>query len=108
MKDLEKFAGDLRAVLNGDYTLSNGTKVRGNALSYVQDHMRSKGWRGMTYYNVTTMIEKLPGFKMSRGRGVRVYHGAKMGLGVECDVVHTVPTPGPKMLQDHFDRSFVR
>jgi hypothetical protein len=88
-----RYAADLDEVCNGDYLLNDGTLVRGNALSYVTSHMRDKGWRNLSYYNLTQSFKHL-GFQMKRGRGMRVYHGGVMKRGVECDVVfkHVVET----------------
>jgi hypothetical protein len=91
-QDRENFATDLLEIITGEYTLSTGETVQGNAFSYVIQHLRNysrsgRRWRlpGRFYDHVEAIEEA--GFKVLRGRGRRIYHGGKYGLGVECDVV---------------------
>lgn len=88
----DSFRRAVADLVNGDYTLKNGKRVKGQAFSHLQTSLRKDGWRGMGDYPLRQMLERV-GFTVSRGRGERVYHGGHRNLGMECDVVHKVETP---------------
>jgi hypothetical protein len=68
----------------GPYSL-----VRGQSFTYLQQSLRLDGWRGITYSNLTYLIEHSGGLLgFDRGRGRRVFHGGVMKFGNECDVVY--------------------
>lgn len=87
-KDMdERLKGDVIKVLSDNYTLSNGTEVKGQSISYVRQLLREQGWKNISGYRLENELERV-GFKVSRGRGFRSYHGGVRKLGVECTVVH--------------------
>lgn len=83
----ERFKADIAKVLYDKYTLENGVEVKGQSISFVQRHMRDEGWKGMQAWKLEDELKRT-GFKVSRGRGLRIYHGGVRKLGVTCDVVH--------------------
>jgi len=65
--------------------------VRGQAITYLTQNLRSDGWRSMTYMNLTQLARNnsdVLGF--DRGRGRRIAHGGHMAWGVEADVFYRV------------------
>jgi hypothetical protein len=83
----EKFRADVTKVLRDSYTLECGTEVRGQSMTYLRQCLRDEGWRGLQPWRLEDKL-KAAGFKVSRGRGLRIYHGGVRKLGVTCDVVH--------------------
>lgn len=67
------------------------TIVKGQALTYLQQSLRMKGWTRVTYSNLAHVAQENAGvLGFGRGRGRRIYHGGNMGWGGEADVFYRV------------------